>query len=597
MKVQFQNRFYSEMPKIGIRPLLEGRMGGVRESLEIQTLQMAHSVKELIEQQLKHSNGFPVECVVPNTCISGVNENSLCNELFKKENVKATITVTPCWAYGTETMETDPLMIKAIWGFNGTERPGAVYLAAVISAHNQKGLPAFCIFGKDIQEKNDRHIPNDVIEKLLRFSKAAIAVATMRDKAYLSIGGVSMGIAGSIVNENFFQDYLGMRNEYVDMTEVLRRIQLNIYDKEEFDIALTWAKNKLNFGEDLNPPHLKHSKEQQQVVIENVVKMTLVFKDLMIGNKKLAEIGFKEESFGHYAIAAGFQGQRNWTDFLPTGDFSEAILNSSFDWAGAREPFIFATENDCLNAISMLFSHLLTGTAQIFADVRSYWSPKSLEKIMNWKPTGKAANGFIHLINSGPAALDGTGEQTINGKPAMKPFWDITKEEIDNCIKQTQFRYAKIELFSGGGYSTDYTTKGEMPATMMRINYTKNLGPVMHIAEGYIVNIPEHVHNIIDNRTDPTWPTTYFAPITTNTAAFKDAYCVMNNWGANHTSLSYGHIGADLITMASMLRIPISMHNVSDDEIFRPAMWAEFGTQNLEQADYNACSVLGPLYK
>jgi L-fucose/D-arabinose isomerase len=592
-----KNRYYGKLPKIGIRPTIDGRRKGVRESLEEMTMNMAKSVAQFLTENLRYYNGERVECVIADTCIGGVAEAAQTAEKFAREGVGVSITVTPCWCYGTETMDMDPTIPKAVWGFNGTERPGAVYLAAVLAGHNQKGLPAFGIYGKDVQDVSDTTIPDDVKEKLLRFAKAGLAVAMMKGKSYLSMGSVSMGIAGSMINEVFFQEYLGMRNEYVDMTEFVRRIEREIYDKEEFERALAWVKENCKEGPDDNPHGFQRTREEKDKDWETSIKMALIARDLMVGNPKLAEMGFEEEALGHNAIAAGFQGQRQWTDHLPNGDFMEAILNSSFDWNGIRPPYIFATENDSLNAVTMLFGYLLTNTAQIFADVRTYWSPEAVKRVTGYELSGLSKNGIIHLINSGPAALDGTGEQTIDGEPAIKPFWDITEEEVKKCLDATLWRPAATEYFRGGGFSTDFLTKGGMPVTISRINLVRGLGPVLQIAEGYTVDLPPEVHDILDKRTNPTWPTTWFVPILTGKGAFRDVYSVMNNWGANHCSMSYGHIGADLITLASMLRIPVNMHNVPEEKIFRPSAWSMFGTDDLTGADYRACTNFGPLYR
>jgi L-fucose isomerase len=597
MKYIRENRLKGDMPKVGIRPVIDGRYGGIRESLEQFTMEMANNVANFISKNLTHSNGLPVECVIADSCIGGVAEAAEAAEKFKKEGVGVSITVTPCWCYGTETMDTDPMTPKAVWGFNGTERPGAVYLAAVLAAHNQKGIPAFGIYSEDVQDLGDTTIPEDVQEKLLKFTKAGLAVATIKGKSYLSIGSVSMGIAGCVVNEDFFYDYLNMRNEYVDMSEYVRRFEKNIYDPEEYDIALKWVGKYFHEGDDNNPIEEQFSRERKDEVWKTVIKMTLITKDLMVGNPKLKDLGYKEESMGHNAIASGFQGQRQWTDHFPNGDFMESILCSSFDWNGIRSPYIVATENDNLNAVSMLFGNLLTGSAQIFADVRTYWSPASVKRVTGKELSGKAQNGIIHLINSGPAALDGTGEQSIGGNPAMKPFWDITQDEVNKCLEATEWRPASLGYFRGGGYSSAFLTKGEMPVTITRLNLIKGLGPVLQIAEGYAVNLAKDVHEVLNNRTDPTWPTTWFTPTITGKGAFTDVYSVMNNWGSNHCSMSYGHIGADLITLASMLRIPVSMHNVSNEKIFRPSVWGAFGTDNLMDADYRACQNLGPLYR
>lgn len=590
------NRFYNTLPKIGIRPTIDGRRNGVRESLEDMTMNLAKSVANLITENLRHYNGEAVECVIADTCIGGVAEAAKAAEKFAVEGVGVSITVTPCWCYGSETMDMNPDIPKAVWGFNGTERPGAVYLAAVLAAHNQKGIPAFGIYGKDVQDLSDTSIPEDVQEKLLQFAKSGLVVATLKGKSYLSMGSVSMGIAGSTVNPEFFQDYLGMRNEYIDMSEFVRRIDEEIYDKEEYEKALNWVKEYCPEGPDNNVEEMQRSREQKNKDWETSVKMTLIARDLMVGNPKLEELGYGEEALGHNAISAGFQGQRQWTDHFPNGDFMETILNSSFDWNGIRPPYIMATENDSLNGVTMLFGHLLTNTAQVFADVRTYWSPEAVERVTGHKPEGLAANGFIHMINSGSAALDGTGQQTKDGKPAIKPFWEITEEEAQKCLAATSWRPASTGYFRGGGFSSDFLTKGNMPVTAARLNLVKGLGPVLQIAEGYTVEIPEEIHDVLDGRTDPTWPTTWFVPNITGEGAFQDVYTVMNNWGANHCVISYGHIGGDLITLASMLRIPVNMHNVKEENIFRPSAWGMFGTKDPEAADYRACQNFGPLY-
>lgn len=591
-----KNRWQGGFPRIGIRPTIDGRRQGVRESLEEQTMNMAIATAKLLSDHLRYPDGTPVECVIADTCIGGVAEAAACADKFAKSGVGLSITVTPCWCYGTETMDTDPAIPKAVWGFNGTERPGAVYLAAVLAGYAQKGIPAFGIYGEQVQDAGDTSVPEDVRQKLLAFAKAGLAVAYMRGKSYLSMGSVSMGIAGSVVNDSFFQDYLGMRNEYIDMSEFVRRMDEGILDPEEFQRALTWVRENCPEGPDNNPPHLQKTRERKDEDWATVVKMAMIARDLMVGNPRLAEIGFGEEALGHNAIVSGFQGQRQWTDHFPNGDFLEAMLNSSFDWNGIRAPYLVATENDSLNAVVMLMGYLLTNTAQIFADVRTYWGPESVERVTGYQLQGHAAGGLLHLINSGSAALDGTGEQTKAGKPAMKPFWEIGGEEARKCLQATSWRPASAEYFRGGGFSSDFLTRGGMPMTMSRINLVKGFGPVLQIAEGYSVDLPPEVHESLDKRTDPTWPTTWFAPIMTGSGAFRSVYEVMNNWGANHGSISYGHIGADLITLASMLRIPVNMHNVSEDRIFRPRAWSLFGTEDPESADYRACSQFGPLY-
>ena len=592
----WNNRWIGEFPRIGIRPAVDGRRRGVREALEGQVMAMAKSAADLLSKSLRYPDGSPVQCVIHDTCIGGVAEAAQCAEKFRRENVGVSLTVTPCWCYGSETMDMDPLIPKAIWGFNGTERPGAVYLAAVLAAHNQKRLPAFGIYGHDVQDAGDTTIPPDVEAKLLQFARAGLAMAMMRGKSYLSIGGVAMGIAGSIVDHSFFERHLGMRVESVDMSEIARRLEENILDPEEFQRALAWTRQWCREGPDNNAPRTRASAERKQQEWETVVKMTMIARDLMIGNPRLAELGYGEEALGHNAILAGFQGQRAWTDHFPNGDFTEAILNSSFDWNGIRAPYLLATENDSLNGVGMLFGYLLTHTAQIFADVRTYWSPASVKRVTGHKLTGAAAHGIIHLINSGAAALDGTGEQRSRGRPVMKPWWEITEAEVARCLKATVWPPAIREYFRGGGFSSCYLSRGGMPLTMSRISIVGGFGPVLQIAEGWSVELPKAVHAALSRRTDPTWPTTWFAPRLTGSGPFRDVYSVMNQWSANHASICFGHVGADLIALASLARIPVAMHNVDETAVFRPSAWNLFGAHDPVGADYRACVHFGPPY-
>ena len=590
------NRLVGNLPKVGIRPAIDGRRKGVRESLENQTMGMAQAVARLIAENLRHASGEPVECVIADTCIGGVAEAARTAENFARQGVGASLTVSPCWCYGSETMDMDPLMPKAVWGFNGTERPGAVYLAAVLAGHNQKGLPAFGIYGRDVQDAGESEIPADVREKILRFIRAGLAASTMRGKSYLSLGNVSMGIAGSLVDHDFFEEYLGIRVEAVDMVELVRRVERKIYDEAEFGRAIAWVKTHCKEGKDYNSAAGRFSAAEKDRAWDWSVKMTMIARDLMVGSPRLAELGFGEEALGHNAIVGGFQGQRHWTDHLPNGDFMEAILNSSFDWNGIRQPFIFATENDSLNGAAMLFGHLLTCTAQVFADVRTYWSPAAVKKVTGYDLTGHAAGGLIHLINSGAAAIDGSGRQKLDGQPAMKPYWAISEAEAAECLSATTWHAAIAEYFRGGGFSSQFVTLGGMPITMSRINLVKGLGPVLQLAEGWTFELPGKVHGLLNVRTNPTWPTTWFAPRLTGRGVFHDGYEVMNAWGANHGAFSFGHVGADLIALASILRIPVFMHNVHEEQIFRPSAWNSFGTADAEGADFRACANFGPLY-
>ena len=595
-----KSRLIGDYPVIGIRPTIDGRRGvlGVRESLEEQTMNMAKNAAKLFEENLKYSNGEPVKVVIADTTIGRVGEAAACADKFRKAGVDITVTVTPCWCYGAETMDMDKNTIKAVWGFNGTERPGAVYLASVLATHAQKGLPAFGIYGHDVQDCDDTNIPCDVKEKLLRFGRAAVAVATMRGKSYLQIGSICMGIGGSIISPEFIEEYLGMRVESVDEIEILRRITEGIYVEEEYKKALKWTKENCIEGFDKNPENLQKTRQEKDADWEFVVKMMVIIKDLMNGNPNLPK-GAEEEMVGHNAIAAGFQGQRQWTDFYPNCDFPESLLNTSFDWNGAREPYILATENDVLNGIGMLFGKLLTNRAQMFADVRTYWSGESIKRVTGYDIEGKAkqSDGVIHLINSGACCLDANGAaKDENGKAVMKPWYEVTEADQKAILENSTWNYADIGYFRGGGYSSRFETKAEMPATMIRLNLVKGLGPVLQIAEGWTVELPEDVSDTLWKRTDYTWPCTWFAPRCTGEGNFKTAYDVMNNWGANHGAISYGHIGADLITMCSMLRIPVCMHNVPEDDIFRPAAWNAFGMDK-EGQDYRACSTYGPLYK
>ena len=595
-----ESRLIGGYPVIGIRPTIDGRRGAlkVRESLEDQTMGMAKAAAKLFEENLKYSNGEPVKVVIADTTIGRVAEAAACEEKFRKEGVAITLTVTPCWCYGSETMDMDPTTIKAVWGLNATERPGAVYLASVLATHAQKGLPAFGIYGHDVVDADDSTIGDDIKEKLLRFGRAAVAAASMRGKSYLQIGSICMGIGGSIIDSDFMESYLGLRVESVDEVEIIRRMTEGIYDEVEFQKALAWAKEKCTIGFDKNPDELKMSEEKKAEQFEFVVKMAVIIKDLMNGNKNLPA-GCEEEAVGHNAIAAGFQGQRQWTDFYPNGDFAEAVLNTSFDWNGAREPYVLATENDVLNGLGMLFMKLLTNRAQMFADVRTYWSGDAVKRVTGYEIDGKAkeADGFIHLINSGACCLDACGEvKDADGNAVMKPWYEMTEADQDKVMAATTWNAADNGYFRGGGFSSRFLTRAEMPATMIRLNLVKGLGPVLYIAEGWTINLPDEVSDVLWKRTDYTWPCTWFAPRCTGEGAFKTAYDVMNNWGANHGAISYGHIGADLITMASMLRIPVCMHNVPEEEIFRPAAWSAFGMDK-EAADYRACATYGPFYK
>jgi len=587
-------------PKIGIRPTIDGRQGTlrVRESLEEQTMAMAKSAAKLFTDNLKYSDGTPVQVVIADTTISSVPESAACEDKFKREGVEITLTVTPCWCYGTETMDMNKTTIKGVWGFNGTERPGAVYLAAVLAGYAQKGLPAFGIYGHDVQEADDTSIPDDVKEKLLRFGRASVAVASLRGKSYLQLGSICMGIAGSIIDPDFMEEYLGLRVESVDEVEIIRRMTEKIYDEDEYQKALAWTKANCKIGIDKNDPSVQKTAEQKEADWEFVVKMSLIIKDLMKGNPNLPA-GCDEERLGHNAIAAGIQGQRQWTDFYPNADFPEAMLNTSFDWNGKREPIVLGTENDVLNTLSMLFMKQLTNRAQMFADVRTYWSGAAVKKATGYDIEGKVkeADGFIHLINSGACCLDACGEvKDSNGQGVIKPWYDMTESDQDTIMKSVQWCAADQGYFRGGGFSSRFLTRAEMPATMLRLNLVKGVGPVLQIAEGWTVRLPDEVSDKIWKRTDYTWPCTWFAPRITGEGAFKSAYTMMNNWGANHGAISYGHIGADLITLASMLRIPVCMHNVEEDDIFRPAAWNAFGMDK-EGQDFRACKNYGPLYK
>lgn len=591
------------LSKIGIRPVIDGRQFGIRESLEEQTMNMAKAAAELITSKVRHASGEPVECVIADGTIGGIAESAACNEKFSKENVVATLTVTPCWCYVTTVIDENPDTIKAIWGFNGTERPGAVFLAAAMSAYAQIGMPCFSIYGHDVKDADDKTIPEDVEDKILRFARCAAAVGDIRNKSYVNIGAVAMGIAGSYCNEDFFRSYLGMHPEWVDMTEIIRREKLGIYDDEEYEKALSWIKTNCKEGIDINPTdgmfyqRTVLSPEEKEENWKFIAKMTCIVMDIMKGNPKLAEKGWLEEAKGRNAVLGGFQGQRNWTDFMPNADFTEAILNTTFDWNGKREPIPFATENDGLNGATQLLLHQVTSRAAIFADVRTYWSPEAVERVTGWKPDGIAENGFIHLINSGAAALDGTGASlNENGENCMKNWWDMTDNDIDACLKATTWPCANLGYFRGGGFSSSYSTKGIMPCTFARLNLIKGLGPAIQIVEGYTVELPENVNKILLDRTDKTWPSTWFTPILTGDGSFKDVYSVMANWGANHGAFVYGHVGADMITLASMLRIPVSLHNVLEERIYRPHAWSAFGTKDTESADYRACANYGSLY-
>lgn len=584
-------------PVIGIRPIIDGRRQGVRESLEDKTMAMAHAAAELIEQNLKHADGTSVKCVIADSTIGRAGEAAQCAEKFAALPIAAELTVTPSWCYVTEVMDLNPNYPHAIWGFNGTERPGAVTLAANLAAYAQFGVPAFGIYGEHVQDASDETIPDEVAERILLFARCAIAVGTMKGKNYLQIGSACMGIAGSVIDRHMLQDYLGMGTESVDMTEIVRRVDREVFDPEEYAKAREWVREHITEGEDRNPEHNRISDEERERQWDYVTKMVLIGRDLMVGNPRLGELGFEEEAAGHNAIVGGFQGQRQWTDHLPNGDFMETILNTGFDWTGKRQPLTFATENDVLNGISMLFNHLLTNRAQLFSDVRTYWSPEAVERVTGTAPTGDAARGFLDLRNSGPTTLDATGAaKDADGNPTMKPWWELTDEDIAGCLEATTFHAATHEYFRGGGFSTHFTTPGGMPVTMARLNLVKGVGPVLQIAEGTTVLLDDAATAAIVNRTDPTWPTTFFAPRLTGEGAFTSVYSVMDNWGANHGAIGYGHFGHELITLAAMLRIPVNMHNIEPERIFRPRAWGLHGTHDAESADFRACANYGPLY-
>ncbi|MBP5319432.1 MAG: L-fucose isomerase [Kiritimatiellae bacterium] len=586
----------NSFPKVGIRPVIDGRRRGVRESLEVQTRKMAESAAKLISSQLKYPDGTPVQCVIADRNIGGCAEAAMCAEQFAREHVGVSLTVTPCWCYGTETMDTDPYTPKAVWGFNGTERPGAVYLACMLAGYAQRGFPAFGIYGHEVQDRTDTTIPEDVKEKLLRFTKAGLAVALMRGKSYLSMGTSAMGIAGSFVDADFFQDYLGIRIENMDEIEIERRICEGIYDKAEYEKAIAWTRKWCKEGKDWNRKEIQKSRAAKDADWEYVVKMAMIMRDCMVGNPVLDEMGFAEEAVGRNAIAGGFQGQRQWTDFKPNGDFLETVLNSQFDWNGPRAPYIVATENDSLNGTCMLLMNLLTNLPQLFADVRTYWSPDAVKRVTGKKMTGLNKNGIIHLLNSGACCMDACGKAYVNGKPAIKPYWDLTRKDIEACLKATPWNAAGVEYFRGGGFSAGFVSEGGMPMTMTRISRVKGLGPVLQIVEGWSTSLPKDVHETLMERTNPEWPCTWFVPRLTATGSCKDVYSVMNNWSANHGAISYGHIGADLVTLASMLRIPVAMSNVPEEQCFRPHCWGLFGVDDPIGADYRACRNFGPIY-
>jgi L-fucose isomerase len=422
----------------------------------------------------------------------------------------------------------------------------------------------------------------------------------MKGTAYLAMGGVSMGIAGSIVDHDLFQDYFGMRVEEIDMTEFVRRMDREIYDRAEFERALAWVRENCPEGRDPNAPEKQRTREQKDEDWARSVKMALIARDLMVGNPKLAELGFPEEARGHNAVAGGFQGQRQWTDHFPNGDFLEAILNTSWDWNGIRQPYMVATENDSLNGASMLFGHLLTGgTAQLFADVRTFWSPEAVRRVTGHRLSGLADDGILHLINSGPAALDWTGEQRgSDGKPACQAVWRNHPgrgERLPASHPLVRIRPGLLSPAAAGPRTSPRAAT--WPVTMFRLNLVKGLGPVLQIAEGHTITLPDNVHQTLDERTNPTWPTTWFAPTLTGNGPFASVYDVMNHWGANHGAISFGHIGGDLITLASLLRIPVDMHNVPAERVFRPSAWARFGSLEPQTADYKACQTYGPLYR
>lgn len=586
-----QDRLFTQFSraKIGIRMLVDNRPA-LRAQQQQALFKLAEQVRLLLEGQVRYGDGVPAQCVIAPQPVGCVRDAAAVSELFRAERVGAVINIARAWAYPAEVMEYDTQLPQAVWGFSGSNYPGTVFMGAAVATAAQRGCPLFKIYGRDIQAGQDLRVPEDVADKLVRFAQCALALATLRGKTYLAVGSMCMGIGASAVDHAFFQCYLGMRTQMVDTAEILRRMEQKIYDPQEYARARRWAKENCREMQDPNPCALQQPAPQKQVAWDDSVKLALILRDLMQGNPALARQGHPEEAQGCLALAASFQGQRHWTDWQVSSDFAEAVLNSSFDWDGPRRPVTVATENDALQAAAMLMGTLLTGTAQIFCDMRAYWSPQAVQAHFGTVPP-TAEKGFLYLTNSGPAPLDGT-----LAAGATKPFWAMTAEDMEGCIQHTQWGADKRAVFAGGGFSTSYQAAGGVPMTMVGLSLVKGLGPVLQIIEGETIALQPDLADALTQCTDPTWMRLFFVPRLTQAGVCSSVYNIVESWASNHCTLCGGHRAKAFTTLASMLRIPVCLHNLPPRQLFRPAVWGLYGEPGSTEADFRACQNYGPLY-
>ncbi len=590
------------VPTLAITPVADGRVSAYEDNTE-RTWMMVDKVRQLIENNVALPDGTPVRVVVPPEIVYGARTGALAQAHYTREGVSANIWVSRSWAYSDELMSACQGIGSSEWqqaayGLNQTDRPGAVWLKAFTAAMDEKKRPIFCVYSPDLEDENQALSPF-VAERLLRFARCAMALAEMRGKNYLGIGGVSMGIIGSDVRRNLMLDYLGMGTAAYDMVGIRGRIDKGFYDHEELERAVTFFKRhlKIQMGSGKRPL-------PKDALLRETLRMTMIVRDLMVGNERLADSsvakahGFTanvEHAQGYNAIAAGTQGQRQWTDLYPNFDVAESVLCSSFDWNGYRGPMFVATENDSKNAIGMLVAGLITGLPQLFADIRTNWTPASIRKVTGKNVDRLCPNGIIDKRNSGAGALDYAIDlYKVAGVSKKKPVQELTavirndrviqKKIMDAALRATIYMGAELTYFPGDGLSSHFRTPGNLPMTAYRYN-TIGDRLTCSVVEGDTVELPATVADHISNATNRTWPESYWAP--RNMSSFE----YMSRIGPNHDANSFGYIGADLITLNAMLRIPVDMHNIDKRDIFRPTLWDRCGAD-----DFRACTLLGPLY-
>ena len=598
-----ERQLVGHIPTIAITPVADGRPGAYEDN-QANTWGMVEKVHNLLSGRITLSDGTPVRFVVAPEIVYGARTGALAQEYYIRQGVSANIWVSRSWAYSDELMSAcqgfgSSEWQQAAYGLNQTDRPGAVWLKAFTAAMDEKNRPIFAIYNPDLEDESGDLSPY-VAERLMRFARCAATVAEMRGKNYLSIGSVSMGIIGSDMRRNTFLHYLGMGTASVDMVAVKGRMDQGFYDHDELELAFNFMKRrfKFNFGEGQRPL-------TPDGLLRDCIKMTMIVRDLMHGNPVLAKasVGARqgfcadvERAQGYNAIAAGTQGQRQWTDLYPNFDMTESLLTSSFDWNGYRAPMIVATENDSKNAIGMLIANLLSGAPQLFADIRTNWTPESIKSATGVDVSKIAPLGLIDKRNSGAGALDyaldifstvkdGSQKTIQEVVQAIRAGKRIQQDLIKRAIEATTYEAAVLEYFAGDGLSSSFQTPGGVPLTAYRYNMVDNM-LTCSVVEGETVALPEDVISHISNVTNATWPESYWAP--RDMSSFE----YMSRIGPNHDGNSFGLIGADMITINAMLRIPVDMHNVDKADIFRPTMWDRFGGD-----DFRACETLGPLYR